>query len=167
MMPDACASMRSIARWVLPVLVGPSTAVTPWPRATTSREGTEEKEMAIRGPASGTQRPLVGLEHVAIPRDRNVLQVHTLAHALVGELASTPDQVRGRLSPGHALTLYHNATPGAAKSLPTRLRRTSPERIAAESVTRRESGFVPPDIWSLLSEASSRSWGERSDDGAL
>jgi hypothetical protein len=27
-MPDECPSMRSIARWVLPVLVGPSTAVT-------------------------------------------------------------------------------------------------------------------------------------------
>src|SRR5690349_16385466 len=26
-MPERCASMRSIARWVLPVLVGPSTAV--------------------------------------------------------------------------------------------------------------------------------------------
>ena len=29
MMPDECASMRSMARCVLPVLVGPSTAVTP------------------------------------------------------------------------------------------------------------------------------------------
>src|ERR1700760_101813 len=33
MIPDECASMRSIARWVLPVLVGPSTAVTPAPGA--------------------------------------------------------------------------------------------------------------------------------------
>src|ERR1700755_1254400 len=33
MMPLECASIRSIARWVLPVLVGPSTAVTPEPRA--------------------------------------------------------------------------------------------------------------------------------------
>src|ERR1039458_4083486 len=31
MMPDACASMRSIARWVFPVLVGPRTAFTWWP----------------------------------------------------------------------------------------------------------------------------------------
>src|SRR5262249_11983145 len=29
----------------------------------------------------------------------------SLAHALVGEPATTPDQVRGRLSPGHALTV--------------------------------------------------------------
>src|SRR6202789_3061026 len=27
-MPDLCASMRSMAKWVLPVLVGPRTAVT-------------------------------------------------------------------------------------------------------------------------------------------
>ncbi len=32
-MPDECASIRSMARWVLPVLVGPSTAVTPAPGA--------------------------------------------------------------------------------------------------------------------------------------
>src|ERR1700759_2791548 len=31
MIPDECASIRSIARCVLPVLVGPSTAVTPAP----------------------------------------------------------------------------------------------------------------------------------------
>src|SRR5579872_1499551 len=28
MMPDECASIRSIARWVLPVFVGPRTALT-------------------------------------------------------------------------------------------------------------------------------------------
>src|SRR5579883_706690 len=28
MMPDECASKRSMARWVLPVLVGPRTALT-------------------------------------------------------------------------------------------------------------------------------------------
>src|SRR5262249_54899087 len=37
-----------MARWVLPVLVGPSTAVTPWPRAPASRVD-EEKEMGIQG----------------------------------------------------------------------------------------------------------------------
>jgi hypothetical protein len=31
--------------------------------------------------------------------------VHALARVLVGEPVSTPDQVRGRLSPGHALSL--------------------------------------------------------------
>ena len=41
--------MRSIARWVLPVLVGPSTAVTPAPRARASRLVGEENEMDIDG----------------------------------------------------------------------------------------------------------------------
>jgi hypothetical protein len=47
MMPDEWASMRSMARWVLPVLVGPSTAVTPAPRALESRLVGEEKEIGI------------------------------------------------------------------------------------------------------------------------
>ena len=42
--------MRSMARWVLPVLVGPSTAVTPAPRAREARLGCGEKEMAITRP---------------------------------------------------------------------------------------------------------------------
>src|SRR5215469_7126004 len=108
MMPDEWASIRSMARWVLPVLVGPSTAVTPWPRATGSREVTEEKEMGIRNPAGGTRRP------------RGCMLA----------------QVRSKLGPGHAPFLYHNATPGTANSLPIPLRRTSLERIAAESLTR-------------------------------
>src|SRR5436305_8877733 len=53
MMPEECASMRSIARWVLPVLVGPSTAVTPAPRARASRATGEEKEIGISCPAGG------------------------------------------------------------------------------------------------------------------
>src|SRR5215813_868765 len=57
MMPDEWASIRSIARCVLPVLVGPSTAVTPWPRTTASRVVTEEKEIGIGGPAGGSRRP--------------------------------------------------------------------------------------------------------------
>src|SRR5262245_51113122 len=55
-MPDECASMRSIARWVLPVLVGPSTAVTPAPRARASRLLGEEKEIAISDPGKGKGR---------------------------------------------------------------------------------------------------------------
>src|SRR3954451_13486340 len=39
--------MRSMARWVLPVLVGPSTAVTPAPRAWASRFIGDEKEIGI------------------------------------------------------------------------------------------------------------------------
>src|SRR5690242_8549695 len=45
--PDEWASIRSIAKWVLPVLVGPSTAVTPAPRAPLSRATGEAKESAI------------------------------------------------------------------------------------------------------------------------
>src|SRR6478672_5836361 len=47
MTPDECPSMRSIARWVFPVLVGPSTAVTPAPRARVARADCGEKLMAI------------------------------------------------------------------------------------------------------------------------
>ena len=48
-------SMRSMARWVLPVLVGPSTAVTPAPRRRPSRLAGDENEMAICFP--GWRRP--------------------------------------------------------------------------------------------------------------
>ena len=42
-MPEECASIRSMARCVLPVLVGPSTAVTPAPRAREIRFGCGRK----------------------------------------------------------------------------------------------------------------------------
>src|SRR6516165_10124496 len=45
--------MRSIARWVFPVLVGPKMAVTPAPRAPDSRLVTLEKEIGIKGGAMG------------------------------------------------------------------------------------------------------------------
>src|SRR5262249_18722863 len=48
MIPDECASMRSMARWVFPVFVGPSTAVTPVPRAPETRLLAEEKEIGIK-----------------------------------------------------------------------------------------------------------------------
>src|SRR5215470_7147150 len=46
MMPEEWPSMRSIARWVLPVLVGPSTAVTPEPGAR-SEGNVDVEEKAI------------------------------------------------------------------------------------------------------------------------
>ncbi|WP_291336168.1 hypothetical protein [Albidovulum sp.] len=49
-MPDECASMRSMARWVLPVLVGPSTAVTPWPRTAPPRELEEDNDSDMTNP---------------------------------------------------------------------------------------------------------------------
>src|SRR5260370_32795410 len=42
--------MRSMARWVLPVLVGPSTAVTPAPRPPGLRLVGDENEMGISRP---------------------------------------------------------------------------------------------------------------------
>src|SRR5215475_4986714 len=50
-MPEECASRRSMARCVLPVLVGPSTAVTPAPGARSEAKGEEEK--AIGGIGNG------------------------------------------------------------------------------------------------------------------
>src|SRR4051794_31584033 len=47
MTPEECASIRSIARWVLPVLVGPSTAVTPLPGARPLEKPGGEDEMLI------------------------------------------------------------------------------------------------------------------------
>src|SRR3954451_24346602 len=54
MTPEECASIRSIARWVLPVLVGPSTAVTPLPGARPFEKpgGDEEKLIFARISAS-------------------------------------------------------------------------------------------------------------------
>src|SRR6476619_4843562 len=52
-MPDECPSIRSMARWVLPVLVGPSTAVTPAPRRRPSRVTGDENEIGIRFPGWG------------------------------------------------------------------------------------------------------------------
>src|SRR6185437_13846887 len=49
-MPLEWASIRSMARCVLPVLVGPSTAVTPAPRARADRLGWGENEMGITRP---------------------------------------------------------------------------------------------------------------------
>src|SRR5436305_8092220 len=48
MMPVECASIRSIARWVLPVLVGPSTAVTPAPGARPLASGEKEEKLMSR-----------------------------------------------------------------------------------------------------------------------
>src|ERR1700738_4502299 len=47
MMPEECATIRSIARWVLPVLVGPSTAVTPAPGARSWANGEEDDGKAM------------------------------------------------------------------------------------------------------------------------
>src|SRR5665213_3132976 len=52
-MPDEWASIRSMARCVLPVLVGPRTAVTPAPRARASDDGFWENESGITRPDCG------------------------------------------------------------------------------------------------------------------
>src|SRR6476646_2158012 len=48
MIPEECASIRSIARCVLPVLVGPSTAVTPAPGARSCANVEGEKAIFCR-----------------------------------------------------------------------------------------------------------------------
>src|SRR6266542_3086444 len=53
MIPDEWPSIRSMARWVLPVLVGPSTAVTPTPRARASRFTDEENDTGMGIPSGG------------------------------------------------------------------------------------------------------------------
>src|SRR5918995_5095245 len=63
-MPLECASIRSIARWVLPVLVGPSTAVTPVPRARASRLLGEENEIAISGPGERERAATLSKPHL-------------------------------------------------------------------------------------------------------
>src|SRR6201996_9458318 len=56
-MPEECASRRSIARWVLPVLVGPSTAVTPAPGARSlENKGGEDEKAMISGSFCGAGR---------------------------------------------------------------------------------------------------------------
>src|SRR5262249_44044286 len=55
-MPEECASIRSMARCVLPVLVGPSTAVTPEPRARSSRSALGENEIDIESPTEAVSR---------------------------------------------------------------------------------------------------------------
>src|SRR5437762_2051112 len=47
MTPEECATIRSIARWVFPVLVGPSTAVTPKPGARPFEGVGADKEKAM------------------------------------------------------------------------------------------------------------------------
>ena len=54
-----------------------------------------------------------------------------------------------RIIGGHAF-LYHNATSQGPEKGPDLRKRTSPERIAAESVTRRLLGFVHGDMWFVL-----------------
>src|SRR5215471_5937086 len=51
-----------------------------------------------------------------VPGNRDMLAIHALAHVLVGESVSTPDQVRGRLSPRHAPAAPHRTLPTASPS---------------------------------------------------
>src|SRR5690348_11567246 len=53
MIPDECASIRSMARCVLPVLVGPSTAVTPAPGARSLANVEGDKAIFFRVFSSG------------------------------------------------------------------------------------------------------------------
>src|SRR5947209_5827290 len=115
--------MGSIARWVLPVLVGPSTAVTPVPRTPVPRLLGREKEIAINlDLLSGPQR-----------RYRFGSSGTRAGHAVV-----TP------ISQGRVLPDGKNCGPAAACRITPRFPDftrglwfggTSPERIASESLT--------------------------------
>src|SRR5205807_354700 len=86
--------MRSMARCVLPVLVGPSTAVTPAPRAPASRLNAGEKEIAIK---SGCERWLtLPVSYPSLWSDccrsrlstNDGLRCATMPHHAVGAVAS-------------------------------------------------------------------------------
>src|SRR3954462_11229410 len=82
-MPDECPSIRSMARWVLPVLVGPSTAVTPAPRRRPSRVTGDENEIGIRFPGWGG--PLQRSGHALCI----TMQRRNSAHLTVGNESGT------------------------------------------------------------------------------
>ena len=72
--------------------------------------GARQPRGARRRHADGGLRGLLrgaALEHIPFLRNRDVLSIHALAHVLFGEPVPTPDQVRGRLSPGHAPAAPH------------------------------------------------------------
>src|SRR5947208_15215991 len=105
--------MRSIARWVLPVLVGPSTAVTPAPgaRPLARLDGDDEKAM-ISGWFLRRWR------WARVPQ--KACRGFGIGNTRGGYKCFTMRRVSGRgLSSG-----------------------TSPERIAPESLTPMTSGFV-------------------------
>src|SRR4029079_1132276 len=123
MTPEECATIRSIARWVLPVLVGPKTAVTPAPRARTS----------------------LG--------DANVNEVWTRfmveAVVVISEHWTNAKRVAGPIGTGQTLPdacaqalLSHSVTEFRGLCRARLGLRTSLERIAPESLTRTSSGFV-------------------------
>src|SRR6185436_11776618 len=102
-MPLECASMRSIARCVLPVLVGPSTAVTPAPRARTSRAEWEENDIDINNPADSYGNQVVTraiIRKSSIPASCGGFLVK---HDLFRKPVSIPDRGRGHAFRDHAL----------------------------------------------------------------
>src|ERR1700761_3130417 len=97
MMPDECASIRSIARWVFPVLVGPSTAVTPAPRARKSRSVAGENEIGIKIPAWTQAYTTLKHTHLYhnVTLERPVLKVWNESGTNRGRIGdSTPVRIR-------------------------------------------------------------------------
>ena len=62
-------------------------------------------------PRERTARPVVALERIPIWLNRAVLSILAWSRVLFGKPVSTPDQIRGRLFPGHALTAAVASTP--------------------------------------------------------
>src|SRR5438874_11409811 len=138
-MPEECASMRSIARWVLPVLVGPRTAVTPTPRARTSRLEIAGYEWLMAGPGRSAQRRSRGYRSdESDPAAKPEAPRDGVRHKRAGGVALARVFANRGISPARLRNVYHDATECV---LPLSLG-TSPERIAAESLTRGISEFV-------------------------
>ena len=62
-------------------------------------------------PRERTARPVVALERIPIWLNWAVLSILAWSRVLFGKPVSTPDQIRGRLFPGHALTAAVASTP--------------------------------------------------------
>ena len=150
--------MRSMARWVLPVLVGPSTAVTPAPRAPVSRlveEEGEEKEMGIDDLTCGPSGVVARVDRAAHHAQIGARRLAETCSADLGQDArhrslalrtrdwsssqygSDPgDRVSvaaSDISPGLSSFVYHNATGKG----PVRLRERPVLKLWNESGTNR------------------------------
>jgi hypothetical protein len=154
-----------MARWVLPVLVGPSTAVTPTPRARTSRLWGAEKVTGIKD----RQETFVVVDRMPAPLRVATLHAQFSGLWCLGCVSRIIQSVSsGRVDRFRCRTVFPAGTlrwvrdtfasvlkhPGARFCTTMRQRTdagltsgTSLERIAAESLTPAFSDFVHCQIW--------------------
>src|SRR5690242_14505981 len=143
MIPLECASIRSIARCVLPVLVGPSTAVTPAPGA-----------RSLANPACGEKAIFFGCFYcglfllvIASEAKQSILKQRK--YGLLRRFAPRNDE-KLLDSPG-AFAAECVSDCDAYQPIWRRFLRlrTSPERIAAESLTLPSNRFRSPQHLAL------------------